>query len=251
MKSLFPEVNENWVFKIEVGPTRLNDGKKFISYKPVYMQHPAAWRELEESVFIRVFFPEQKNVTIPFSGSIWLLNVIVNSVDINALTVDYSHVGKDGTSAGNDRRMSLHVFRSSFRRAETPQQPDSVTDGSRQESSQYMPKRGCWYTMNVAVVEVFERDGKTLVKYRAIGNEQDSAPRFLEEKVFRSIFEPIDGAISEIRPNDEWFMMVEVTDYDPDESSVWYRQISSSGEHKGAIRHLSDHIFPATFRPAR
>ena len=252
MKSWFPEKDEKWVFKVEIETTRENAGSKFIIYKPLYMQQAGARRELEESVFTNVFLQGDGSNKIPSAGGIWLLNVIVKSVDKNALTVDYSHVGMDGVPVGDDRRMSLHVFRASFRRLETPNKvADSFADRSCWQSAHSIPKRGGWYMMSVQVLEAIENEGKQLVKYKAIENEQGSAPRLLEDKVFRSVFEPIDGAVSEIRTKDEWFMMVEITDYDPEEFSVWYRPISSSGEHKGAIRQLSDYIFLATFKPAR
>jgi hypothetical protein len=251
MKSWFPEKGERWIFMVEIESSRSDSGRSYVCYRPIYMQQAGAARELDEATFTQVFKPRESGVNIPFPGTVWELGVVVQNVDKRALTIDYVHLGKDGQPASDPRRMSIHVFRASFRRIEIPSMSDSLDDRKVWQSSHSAPKRGGWYTMSVKIIGKIESPEKTVIKYKTAGNEQVSAPRLLEEKIFRSVFEPIDGAVAELNEGDDWFMMVEVTDYDPEEFSVWYRPITSSGERKGAIRHLSDYIFLATFKPAR
>jgi hypothetical protein len=255
MKTWFPEKEEQWLFQVEIESARRSGEKNFVRYRPLYLQQQGAMRELEEKVFTAVFSPVTGEEARIMPGGHWSLPVEVVNMDRESMTVDYRHC-KTGPS-GEVRRMSVHVFRATFRRQLT----DTIDDESftkewtreRREwqMSQKVPARGDWYLLGARIIEVRSVEGKRQIKYYPLGQQAGAAPRVLDESVFKSIFEPVDGAVQETKPGDEWFMMVEVTDYDQEELSVWYRPITSSGERKGGIRHLSDYIFMATFRNAR
>jgi len=255
MKSWFPEDGERWMFQVEVEGTRVTGEKRFIRYHPIYMQQHGAMRELEESSFQNVFTPYGAPAPGIAPGSKWILPVIVVKMDKEKLTVDYRHA--KGGEKEEVRRMSVHVFRATFRREST--EPVNLkegilewtTDRRQWQAAQKIPKSGEWYILTVKVQEIREIDGKKQIKYQPLMQQQDSAPRLLDENIFKNIFEPVDGAVHEVRCGDNWFMMVEVTDYDSEEFSIWYRPITSSGGRKGGIRHLSDFIFLATFQPAK
>ncbi|MFA6034402.1 MAG: hypothetical protein WC889_15995 [Myxococcota bacterium] len=258
MRTWFPESGERWVFQVEAETIREVGGKRFVRYRPVYLQQHGAERELEECVFREVFTPVDPARQVLAAGERWFLPVEVTKMDKTAMTVDYRHIKRGEHKEGELRRMSLHVFRASFRR-EADEHPAASTqdsavwvDGRRKwQGSQKALAIGDWFILNVSVLEVRSSEGRRLIKYMPDGQQTESAPRVLDENVFRQIFEPVDGAVNAIVEGDGWFMMVEVTEYDSEEFTVWYRPISSSGERKGGIRHLSDYIFLATFRPAK
>jgi hypothetical protein len=184
-----------------------------------------------------------------------VLPVEIVGTDRKAMTVDYRH-SKAG-SAGGVRKMSVHVFRATFRREDAGEHDSALFDAewNRErrawQAQQTRPARGANYMLSVKIMEVREAGGKRSIKYMPMEQEAGSAPRILEEPAFREIFDPVDGAVPEAAPNQAWFMLVQVTDYDPEEYSVWYKPVDPAGGAKGGVRHLSDHIFLATFRPEK
>ncbi|MBI5526565.1 MAG: hypothetical protein HY897_09530 [Deltaproteobacteria bacterium] len=257
MRPWFPAKGERWVFQVEVESVRPAADRIFVRYRPVYMQQRGAIRELEEKDFLGVFYPEVGPKKRPLTSSGWLLTVEIRDFARTAMTVIYRHVTPSGAPISDARRMSVHVFRATFRRemngadAMIEKGPEWEKERRLWWDSQRAPSRGEWYLLGVTIESVREADGKRFVKYIPQDTQQNAAPRELEEKVFRGLFEPNDGAVEDIVPGDDWFMMVGVTDYDSEEFSVWYRAISSTGGTRGAIKHLSDYVFLATFKPAR
>lgn len=255
MKTWFPEKGEEWLFQVEIESARPVGDKLFVRYRPLYLQQQGAIRELEEKIFLAVFSPLHGEKAEIRSGGHWSLPVEVVNMDRASMTVDYRHC-KTGPS-GEVRKMSVHVFRATFRRqvveaaADEKYTQEWARERREWQTSQKVPARGDWYILGTKIVETRSVEGKKQVKYRPLDQQAGAAPRVLDESVFRNIFEPVDGAVQEIKPGEEWFMMVEVTDYDQEELSVWYRPITSGGEHKGGIRHLTDYIFMATFKKAR
>jgi hypothetical protein len=111
-----------------------------------------------------------------------------------------------------------------------------------------MPAKGERFMLGVKVIEILNEEGRKQVKYVPLDQQAGTAPRVMDETVFRETFEPIDGAVQDVKAGDEWFMMVEITDFDPEEMNYWYRQVTSRGIPRGDVRQLADHIFMATFR---
>jgi hypothetical protein len=257
VRSWFPAQGERWVLEVGVETLREADGRCFVRYRPLYMQARGAVRELQDNVFLHAFYPERGPKSRPLPSSRWQLLAEVTAMDPGTMTVSYRHVKPSGEPISDAKRMSIHVFRACFRRETgagelgVEKDPDWESERGRWRRSQRVPSRGDWFLLNVVIDSVRVDGEKRFVKYLPEDTQEDAAPRELEEKVFRGLFEPTDGAVGEISPGDQWFMMVEVTDYDPEEFSVWYRPISSAGEKNGQIRHLSDYVFLATFSPAK
>lgn len=256
MKSWYPAAGERWVFHVEVQSIRQERKKILVRYRPVYMQQRAALRELDENLFLAVFYPEQGPKHRPLTGSRWLLLVEVIAFDGGKMSVGYRHIKPSGEPISETKQMGTHVFRANFRREVQdggliPIHPEWEKERREWRASQRQPAQGEWYILDVKIISLRQENGRRFVKYVPDETEQFAAPRELDEGVFRRLFEPADGAVEECTPRDHWFMMVEVTDYDPEEFAVWYRPISSGGETKGEIKRLSDYVFLATFRPAK
>lgn len=254
MRSWLPVKGERWVYHVEVEAIRQDGPTVFVRYRPTHMQQRGAVRELEEGLFLAVFHPEQGPRHRPLTGSRWLLLVEVVSVDRAAMAVGYRHINPTGAPLSEPKDVRVHVFRATFRRElcgdeRLEKHPEWERERREWQAVHGRPKRGECYVLDVHIVSTREDQGRRFVKYVPDEVQQYTAPRELEERHFLKTFEPVDGAADVCAPDDEWFMRVEVTDYDDEDFSVWYRAVDSTGERRGEIKHLSDYVFLATFAP--